>query len=329
RLADDPSAAVRQIAERPEWVEATLYVGVIGGAGYDYLAYTSFLRDKGWGMAGLCSGALPAEEGTLWHERYTILRQWMRAPLIDCTVSFLVVLLFSGVFVASGAIVLGPRHQLPSNEGFLEHQAQFVTQLHPWLYPLYVVGVLLTMLGTLYGTLEVAPTIMREFMIALSDKRHCTSGTSTHGTGAQRSAGDRYRKSAILWSGGGACLVLAISFWHQLRGADGRPPGLEQLLIPANLFTGVLLCGIVCLTNPWCDRKLPAALRLPIVMVLLNLAAGVAFVTLSVWSAWSSNGWFAVAILAGTVMVGYVIATLLALRLREPHPAPKREGNER
>ena len=89
-------------------------------------------------------------------------RQWLRAPLIDCGISFLVVVIFSAVFVASGTIVLGPQQQIPGDGGFLEHQAQFVTNLHPWLYPLYVAGTLLTMFGTLYGTLEVAPPVVSE-----------------------------------------------------------------------------------------------------------------------------------------------------------------------
>ena len=40
------AAAYPDIAAEPVWVETTRYVGVIGGAGFDYLAYTSFMRDK-------------------------------------------------------------------------------------------------------------------------------------------------------------------------------------------------------------------------------------------------------------------------------------------
>ena len=45
-------SAHQEIATRPVWVETTTYVGVIGGSGYDYLAYVSCLRDKRWGRAG-------------------------------------------------------------------------------------------------------------------------------------------------------------------------------------------------------------------------------------------------------------------------------------
>ncbi len=177
-LASDTHPLVRQIAERPMWVELSLYVGVIGGAGYDYLAYTSYLRDKQWGNAvpvadriTLPSGNSAANEAMRLNVDGDTLRQWLRAPLIDCTLSFVIVLVFTTVFVASGKLVLGPNHQIPGDGAFLEHQARFVTNLHPWLYPLYVLGAFLTMLGTLYGTLEVAPTILRESVLAVAPKR--------------------------------------------------------------------------------------------------------------------------------------------------------------
>ena len=42
------------VFETPKWVELTTYVGVIGGAAFDYMAYTTWLRDKRWGYAGSC-----------------------------------------------------------------------------------------------------------------------------------------------------------------------------------------------------------------------------------------------------------------------------------
>lgn len=42
-----------EVANRAVWVELTTYVGVVGGSGYDYLAYCAFLREKHWGNAGL------------------------------------------------------------------------------------------------------------------------------------------------------------------------------------------------------------------------------------------------------------------------------------
>ena len=195
-LLQDPRPAYRAIAERPVWVEATLYVGVIGGSSYDYLAYVSFLRDKNWGLAGLEDPQQSLAEDVT--DRRHRLRTWIRAPLIDCTLSFLVVLVFSAVFVASGARVLGPAQQIPADDNFLQHQAQFVTRLHPWLYPLYTVGALLTMLGTLYGTLEVGPTILRETY------RAWVGHPPRRGMGPMRTI-------ALTWCAGGALGVLGIN----------------------------------------------------------------------------------------------------------------------
>ena len=128
----------------------------------------------------------------------TAAKAWLRAPMVDCALSFFVVVVFSAVFVASGWLVLAPQAQIPGDGGFLEHQAQFVTQLHPWLFPLYVVGTLLTMLGTLYGTLEVGPAILRE-MFRLIHVGKSTATTSM-----------KLRRIAIFWSGGGAFLVLVV-----------------------------------------------------------------------------------------------------------------------
>ena len=63
------------------------------------------------------------------------------------------------MFVASGTLILGPHHKIPDEKNLLNLQSAFVTGIHPWLLPLYVAGAFLTMLGTLYGTLEVACSI--------------------------------------------------------------------------------------------------------------------------------------------------------------------------
>ena len=288
---------IQQIAEKPVWEELALYVGVIGGAGYDYLAYTSFLRDKQWGLAK-SSGSSVTERDQL------AARKWIRAPLIDCTMSFLLVFVFSAVFVASGHLVLAPKMQIPGDGSFLEFQSQFLTGLHPWLFPLYVVGVALTMIGTLYGTLEVAPTIARETRRLFIDSNKLTSSL---------------RRVTLLWCAVGASLVLVASFYHQLSSGEDRPPGLTSLLKPASLFTGVLSCGLICLLNPWMDRCLPSRLRPNLAFVVLNVAAGVLFLSLGMKGYWDygESSWQhfggarAVGILLTTVALGFVVASLV------------------
>ncbi|UCF17572.1 MAG: hypothetical protein JSW59_08935, partial [Phycisphaerales bacterium] len=76
------------IAAQPVWVETTRYVGVIGGAGFDYLAYTSFMRDKKWGQAG-AGPASPQRLAEIAADPAHPVRRWLRAPLVDCSISFL------------------------------------------------------------------------------------------------------------------------------------------------------------------------------------------------------------------------------------------------
>jgi hypothetical protein len=302
-FATDMRTDVRKIADRPVWVELSLYAGVIGGAGYDYLAYTSYIRDKQWGNAapaarfGAAEQRPPLDDGTL--------RRWIRAPLIDCTLSFLIVLAFSAVFVASGKLVLGPVHQIPSSDTYLDYQAQFVTHVHPWLYPLYIVAVFLAIAGTMYGTLEVAPTVLRETGIAVQNGWLARGGPR------------RMRSVAISWCAGVALVVLAVYFVYQLRIGEKKPLDSMALLLPVNLFTGVFACGVICLLNPWVDRQLPPQHRMPRALVVLNVIGGVGFILAALRGYWDYAGWWAMAILAGILVFG-VVATWLVNALRKP-----------
>ena len=84
--------AYPDIAAQPVWVETTRYVGVIGGGGFDYMAYTSYIREKAWGQsaAGSRFGGTTRRDRCV-NPRIRI-RQWLRAPLVDCSLSFLVVI---------------------------------------------------------------------------------------------------------------------------------------------------------------------------------------------------------------------------------------------
>jgi hypothetical protein len=118
----------------------------------------------------------------------------------------------------------------------------------------------------------------------------------------------RLRKVAILWCGAGALVVLLVSFFYQLRLGPSRPPGLTAVLAPVNLFTGVFGCGVICLLNPWVDRRLPRQFRLPAVLRLLNVLAAAAFLTVGVRGYWEYAGWTALGILLGTIFVGLGLA---------------------
>ena len=283
-----------EVAARPVWVELATYVGVVGGSGYDYLAYCSFLREKRWGNAGSDTivGEDKKDEGA---------GVWIRAPLIDCTISFTIVFVFSAVFVACGSEILAVHEQIPIGNNLLTLQAEFVAVVSPWLKPLYYAGAILAMGGTLYGTISVAPAILRELARALVPG----------GSPARQS--NQLERSAVLW----VCIGgLAVLVYKLVTARAAESPGLVALVTPANLFTGVFACGIICLLSVWADRRhLASELRPPVALTTLNIAGGILFLFLGVKGYWDHSGWWAIFIFLGTVVAGF-IASLVLLRLK-------------
>jgi len=287
-----------EIATRPVWVEITTYIGVLGGSGYDYLAYVTYLRAKHWGQAG---GPLvtPTLLDEIARNPAHTNRRWLRAVWIDSLLSFAAVLVFAGVFVACGAKVLSPQHQVPGGTNLLTLQAQFVTPLYGWLQPLYFVGAFLAIFGTLYGTIEVAPAVLREFADALKP-------------GNADKYALRLRKWAVWWAGLGGFLIIIWNLIHHLTGRAETSSALITLLTPANLFTGVLACGFICLLSLWTDsRWLPRALQMPWLLRALTAIAGLIFLGLGLKGYWDYSGWRALGIFAVTLAAGWLLAWAL------------------
>jgi len=294
-----------QIARHSVWVETTRYVGVIGGAAFDYMAYTSWLREKRWGA--LPGRPTPAEMTVIARDPQHRVRRWLKAPLVDSTISFGLVIAFSAVFVASGAMTLGPHEVVPDEDNFLNLQAQFVTQIHPWLWPIYIAGAFFTMIGTLYGTIEIACAIADEIV------------RSFRSTWTPRQA-RRLKLAVVAWCSPIAFGILGWLFVRQatvesplpaapahaavataaqasdrLASPEARqtaapaskPRLLLAILTPVNLFTGVLCSGLICLFNLWMDwRYLPRELRMPGWLAALNVISGVVFLALGVKGYW-------------------------------------------
>ena len=291
------SATYPEIARHSIWVETSRYVGVIGGASYDYLAYASFLREKNWGNAA--AGPLTRYQlDALAADAQAPARSWVRAPLVDLTLSFLLVVAFSAVFVASGAIVLAPQQRIPDESHLLDMQAEFVTSIHPALLPLYVVAVLLTMLGTAYGTVEVACAVSKEIGLALlPDFTHRYER--------------RIRSTTVAWCSFIALVILATNFVQRLAGGSAETPRLLlAILTPANLFSGVLGCGVLCALNIWVDRRyFPPSLWMPRPLALLNAAAAILFVAVGIKGYYDHESrYIAVGGLAGVMLVSFVLA---------------------
>ncbi len=288
------------IAAQPVWVETTRYVGVIGGAGYDYLAYVSFLREKAWGYSSGPSPSRDELERIAGDPRHPA-RLWTRAAVIDCSLSFLVVVLFSAVFVACGALVLGPDRQIPDDHNLLNLQARLVTELHPWLFPLYVAGAFLAMFGTLYGTLEVGLTMAAE-------------GIRVAGWSDAKLPA--VRRATLVYLIGAALALLVVLALYRRAGGEGRPPILLAVLTPANLFTGVLLCGILCASLLWMERRfLPRGLRMHPALASLVAIGAVAFVAFGFKGYWESESrGLALGGLGFTAIVSVAIALRLGRR---------------
>jgi len=297
RLPEYPSwvASQPELAQRPIWVECITYVGVLGGSGYDYLAYVSYLRAKHWGQAGQPIADVTALQHVARDPQH-INRRWLRALWMDSLLSFLAVLVFAGVFVACGAKVLAPQHQVPGGTNLLTLQAQFISPLYPWLKPLYFLGAFLAIFGTLYGTVEVAPPILYEFAEAIAP-------------GSSARYGQRLRNWAVAWAGlGGFVIVVWNLTTYLTRGAENSST-LVGLLTPANLFTGVLACGFICLLSLWTDSKwLPPSLRMTWPLQLLIAMAGLIFLALGLKGYWDYGGWPSFIIFALTVATGWLAA---------------------
>ncbi len=303
---------LRRIAARDVWVETTTYVGVIGGAGFDYMAYTSFLRSKKWGWAGV--GEANAETlAKMESDRSHPARRWLRAPLVDCSVSFIIIVAFSAVFVASCVVVLGPAHEVPTESKMLDLQARFVTDIHPWLLPIYVSGAFLTMLGTLYGTIEIGQVILTEINRAIVPDM-------------TRERERKLRRIALLWCGAGALVTLSYSAIYTGSGGVDRPRLLLALLTPVNLFTGVLSCGLFCLLLIWMERRfLPRGLRMHWSLAALNVMSGIVFLALAGIGFWNNHDpdkhftatrWFAL----GAMGLLFAVGILLAKRMNRGSP---------
>ncbi len=266
-------------AERPEWVEAATYAGVVGGSGYDYLAYVAWLRDK----HGQGRGRRHAEADLV------------RLVRADATVSFVLVLVFSTVFVACGTILLGPQQQVPAGSDLLTLQAQFVGVVGPWLKPLYFAGALLALLGTLYGTIEVAPAVVRELWAPLAGKGREPDAV-------------RQRRWVVRWvSWGGLGLLFGTLVWRWFSGVR-ETFDLVALVTPANLLTGVFACGWISLLNVWLDRR-PGTRPMGFALLALNGLGGVAFSLVGLRAVWEQGGAKATGTLAGVIALAMLLAT--------------------
>ena len=279
--------------DRSEWVELTVYAAAIGGQSYDYLCYTSFLRDKRWGRADMGIATTEELERIAESKKHPV-RVWVRAGVIDTVLSFAMIVVIATAFAVLGAIILQPQKLIPDGVDLLNHQAQFLTTLSPALLPLYQLAVFLAFFGSLYGGPEMSYRVFNEYLLTLPRWR-------------DRLPARKIRWAVILWNLGGGLAVLWLS----------RPfpeVTLIDIITPAGLYTGVLLCGFYCLANVWVDwRFLPAPLRMPIWLAALNVIGSIAFGYMGLTALWDHTVWHAVilpVVLCGSMFLAFQLRFL-------------------
>jgi Mn2+/Fe2+ NRAMP family transporter len=304
------------VAARPPWVEITVYIGAIGGGTYDYIGYVGLLREKDWGMLGLPNLAEVQkrvyeleEKG----ERIPLSEEagdvktalaWTKAPAIDSIVSFVSVILFAAGFMIGGARLLHTEQLIPSGLKLLEYQAQFLTQIHRWLLPLYDMGVFLAIAGTIYGAYEVYTRTAYECL-------------RTVFPGLRKINIKKLRLWVCLYVG-----VVGLFLMWMTRLLPNMK--LIDLPTPAGIIGGVMTCGLWCLAMIWTDRKyLPKPYQMRGWLVSLNWIAGLgmAFMGLKAWWDYSvdkfHSGWWGYLFLAGMVVLSMIITAIISRYYRK------------
>ena len=248
--------AYPKVAARPPWVEIGTYMGALGGGTYDYLGYVGMLREKGWGMLQRVGKLIPMRElrSSLPVEKGEVrkCRTWLRAPMIDCSVSFACVLIFTAAFLILGARILHPDRIIPDGTELFNHQARFLTRIHDSLLYVYQVGVFMAFFGTIIGAYEIYTRTTSE----------CLRGVWKRGGEVPLR---RVRVGVCIYTGGlGLLLVWTVE----------NPVSI--VTIPA-LLGGVFTCGLWCFAVLWAERRfLPKVHRMKKGLFVATVIAGVA-----------------------------------------------------
>ncbi|MGH8021665.1 MAG: Nramp family divalent metal transporter [Opitutaceae bacterium] len=258
------------IARRPPWVEIVAALGAIGGGTYDYLGYVGMLREKSWGALGLHRargvaalpdvGATPEIDAS--PENVRRARIWLRAPKIDAGAGFASVAVFTACFVILGAVVLHPQRLVPSDNALLSHQALFLTNIHPWLRWVYIIGIFFAIGGTVYGAYEVYIRTAYE----------CARPVSAR---LRRLPRRVFRAAILLYCGIGG-FVLLWTFEDPVA-----------LVTPASIVGGVFACGLWCFAMLWTDRRfLPKPLQMRRGLTALLVVSGLFLTAMGAKAIW-------------------------------------------
>ncbi len=298
-----------EVAARPPWVEVVTYVGAIGGGTYDYIGYIGLLREKGWGILGLPN--IDEVEQKIYEiedkgERIPLSQEgadvknalgWLKAPAIDSVVSFVAVAVFASGFMIGGARVLYTQELIPAGKALLQHQAKFLTEIHPFLLLIYDAGVFLAIAGTIYGAFEVYTRTVYEVLRAVF-------------VGMRNVRIEKVRPWVLLYVGLGGMFLMWLTKLTEIK--------LIDLPTAAGIIGGTMTCGLWCLAMIWTDRKfLPKAYQMGPALVVLNVIGGLAMTImgLKAWWDWGAgkfgSGWLAYLYLVLMVIFCMVVMVII------------------
>jgi hypothetical protein len=142
-----------------------------------------------------------------------------------------------------GAQILRPGRAVPEGAALLTAQERFLTDLHPALSVLYMAGVFLAILGTLYGAYQVYTHTFVESLKAVAP-RAVTERTLPS-----------WRRAVVAYCfiGGLAMIWLPEAY---SRDVTGR-------MTFGSILGGGIASGLWCFAMLWADRtRLPASLRM-------------------------------------------------------------------
>ncbi|MFB6114566.1 MAG: Nramp family divalent metal transporter [Halodesulfurarchaeum sp.] len=232
-----------EVAARPTWVEVVTYMGAIGGGIYDYIGFVGYTKEREWGMLnrddkvevmGVMRDLSPGERLPLDESEENRIRggAWLKAPQSDILISFSAITFFTACSMILGALILHPKHLIPSGLKLFQHQALFFTKVHPALAVLWKLGVFFAIFGTLYSMWEGYTWTWLESFKPFSDRVvHLEENRMTLA-----------RLITVAYVGGMGLILM----WSDISAV--------AIVTPASIIGGVFGCGLWCWGQLWAEK---------------------------------------------------------------------------
>ncbi len=258
--------AIPDFKNRDPWIEVIVGMGLLGGGTQDYFGYLGLLREKGW---GLMSRIGSSGEQSDWKvdtsaDNVATGRKWLRAPLIDISLSFSAILFFTLCFAVLGAVILNPQQIAPGGTNLLTQQAAFLVRegqssvIQSALSILYKTGIFFAFFGTIHGAFELYTRTTQECLIVAVPK-------------LRRVSLKKFRLVTVSSIG----ILGLVLLWCSI----------DPVIIatPAAVISAILTCGLWCFAILWSDRvHLPRELRMGQLLVGCVFLSGIALTAFGV-----------------------------------------------